>query len=79
MAWLLDTNVLSKLRRPRPDPKVLAFVTGSALEQLHISVVTLAEIRFGIELVGDPNRRVLEIAADRRLHARRPEDVYFAF
>jgi len=57
MAWLLDTNVLSELRRPRPDQRVVAFVTGFALEQLHISVVTLAEIRFGIELVGEPNRR----------------------
>ncbi|MGA9672042.1 MAG: type II toxin-antitoxin system VapC family toxin [Terracidiphilus sp.] len=57
MAWLLDTNVLSELRRPRPDQKVVAFVIGCTLEQLHISVVTLAEIRFGIELVGDPNRR----------------------
>jgi toxin FitB len=57
MAWLLDTNILSELRRPRPDPKVVAFVTGCALEQLHITVVTLAEIRFGIELVAEPNRR----------------------
>ncbi|MHB1959916.1 MAG: PIN domain-containing protein, partial [Acidobacteriaceae bacterium] len=57
MAWLLDTNVLSELRRPRPDRKVVAFVTSCALERLHISVVTLAEIRFGIELVGEPNRR----------------------
>ena len=57
MAWLLDTNVLSELRRPRPDGKVVAFITGCALEQLHISVVTLAEIRFGIELVNEANRR----------------------
>ena len=57
MAWLLDTNVLSELRRPRPDQKVVAFVTGCPLEQLHISVVTLAEIRFGIELVSEPSRR----------------------
>jgi hypothetical protein len=57
MTWLLDTNVLSELRRPRPDQKVVAFVAGCALNQLHISVVTLAEIRFGIELVADTNRR----------------------
>ena len=35
----------------------MAFVTTQPLEQLHISVVTLAEIRFGIELVSEPNRR----------------------
>ncbi len=57
MAWLLDTNVLSELRRPTPEPRVVAFVAGCPLEQLYVSVVTLAEIRFGIELVGEPNRR----------------------
>jgi predicted nucleic acid-binding protein len=57
MAWLLDTNILSELRRPKPEPRVVAFVTTQPLEQLHISVVTLAEIRFGIELVSEPNRR----------------------
>jgi hypothetical protein len=29
--WLLDTNVLSELRRPQPEPKVMAFVGGQAL------------------------------------------------
>ena len=57
MAWLLDTNVLSELRRPKPEPKVVAFVAAQPLEHLYISVVTIAEIRFGIELVAEPNRR----------------------
>ena len=57
MAWLLDTNVLSELRRPRPEPKVVAFVDDCPLESLYISVVTAVEIRLGIELVTDPNRR----------------------
>jgi predicted nucleic acid-binding protein len=55
--WLLDTNVLSELRRPRPDKKVAAFVQGQPLDLLHVSAVTLAEIRFGIELVADATRR----------------------
>lgn len=55
--WLLDTNVLSELRRPRPEPRVLAFVDGAPLESLNISVVTLMEIRFGIERVADASRR----------------------
>jgi len=55
--WLLDTNVLSELRRPRPEPRVIAFVAGQALEHLYVSIVTLAEIRFGIELVNEPTRR----------------------
>ncbi len=59
MALLLDTNILSELRRPKPEPKVVAFVAGQALEQLYISVVTLAELRFGIELVEEPTRRAV--------------------
>jgi predicted nucleic acid-binding protein len=55
--WLLDTNVLSELRRPKPEAKVVAFVTSQALDRLYISAVTLAEIRFGIELVADVGRR----------------------
>jgi predicted nucleic acid-binding protein len=57
MAWLLDTNVLSELRRPRPEPRVVTFVADRPLEQLFVSAVTLAEIRFGIELLAEPNRR----------------------
>ena len=55
--WLLDTNILSELRRVRPNPKVVAFIKAQPLEMLYISSVTLAEIRFGIELVAEPVRR----------------------
>jgi toxin FitB len=55
--WLLDTNVISELRRPRPNPRVRAFVAAQPLEALFVSAVTLAEIRYGIEVVGDPIRR----------------------
>jgi len=55
--WLLDTNILSELRRPRPERKVLAFVAAQPLEHLYVSAVTFAEIRFGIEVVADVSRR----------------------
>jgi len=55
--WLLDTNILSELRRPRPEAKVRAFVESQPLELLYVSEVTLAEIRFGIELLADSGRR----------------------
>lgn len=55
--WLLDTNVLSELRRPRPEPAVVAFVAAQKLDLLHVSVVTFAEIRFGIERVARPAKR----------------------
>jgi toxin FitB len=55
--WLLDTNILSELRRSRPERKVLAFIAARPLEQLYVSAVTFAEIRFGIECVGDAGKR----------------------
>jgi predicted nucleic acid-binding protein len=55
--WLLDTNILSELRRPKPERKVLAFVAAQPLELLYVSAVSFAEIRFGIELVADAGRR----------------------
>jgi toxin FitB len=55
--WLLDTNILSELRRPKPEPKVLAFIAGQPLDLLYVSTATIAEIRFGIELVADASRR----------------------
>ena len=57
IGWLLDTNILSELRRLKPEPKVVGFVAKQPLESLHISIVTLAEIRFGIEVVSDVTRR----------------------
>jgi toxin FitB len=56
-SWLLDTNVLSELRRPRPTPGVVRFIAAQPLDQLYLSVVAFAEIRFGIEHVVEPARR----------------------
>jgi len=46
MKWLTDTNVLSELVRPRPNPGVLAWAAD--IERLSVSVVTLEEILFGL-------------------------------
>lgn len=55
--WLLDTNILSELRRPRPNASVVSFVAAQPLELLFVSIVTFAEIRFGIERVNDAVHR----------------------
>lgn len=55
--FLLDTNVLSELLRPRPEAAVTAFVSAQPEESLFVSEVTFAEIRFGIEQATDPERR----------------------
>jgi toxin FitB len=69
--WLLDTTILSELRRPRPERKVVTFVAGQPLDLLRVSSVTFAEIRFGIELVADPARR----AGPYELHSEQPLDL----
>ena len=55
--WLIDTNVVSELRRAKPAQKVRAFVGGQAGDTLYSSDVTFAEVRFGIEQMTDPVRR----------------------
>jgi len=62
VSYLLDTNVVSELRRPQPEPHVLNFIAAATLDDLYLSDVTMAEIRFGIERVRDPLKRA-EIAS----------------
>jgi len=65
---LLDTNVLSELVRPRPDPRVAAFVAGVA-EPL-ISTLTLHELVYGAARVADLERRERLMAWVASLHQR---------
>src|SRR4051812_26562509 len=48
--YLLDTNVVSELRRPRPHGAVIAWLQSVPEVDLHVSAVTLGEIQAGIEL-----------------------------
>ncbi len=48
--YLLDTNVVSELRKPRPHGAVMAWLQSTAEVDLHLSAVTLGEIQAGIEL-----------------------------
>ena len=47
--YLLDTNVVSELRKPRPHGAVIAWVNDQQEEQLFLSAVTLGELQAGIE------------------------------
>ena len=66
--WLLDTNVVSELRKKQPDHRVKAWSDAQVADGLFLSSVTLAEIRYGIERQSDPKLRT-ELAAwlDQRL------------
>lgn len=48
--YLLDTNVVSELRKPKPHGAVLSWIQGLEDNQLHLSAVTIGEIQSGIEL-----------------------------
>jgi toxin FitB len=52
LSYLIDTNVLSELRRKKPDPRVVQWFSTRTTTQLHVSVLTLGEIRKGIEQIG---------------------------
>ena len=48
--YLLDTNVVSELRKPKPHGAVLAWFEALEDTQMHLSAVTIGEIQAGIEL-----------------------------
>jgi|SRR5271165_1219431 len=60
--FLLDTNVPSELVRPRPEPKVEAWVAAQSLDTLFISSVSFGELRKGIVL-RSPGKRKEELEA----------------
>lgn len=60
--YLLDTNVVSELRKPRPHGGVVAWLESIDDAQLHVSAVTIGEIQAGIELTREQNpEKALEI------------------
>ncbi len=66
--WLLDTNVVSELRKPKPDSRVVNFIAAQPGETLFVTGVTPAEINFGIEKLGDATRRTdLRLWLERNL------------
>jgi toxin FitB len=48
--YLLDTNVVSELRRTRPHGALLAWLRGLADSDIHLSAVTIGELQAGIEI-----------------------------
>jgi toxin FitB len=60
--YLLDTNVVSELRKPKPHGAVLAWFEALSDEQLNLSAVTIGEIQVGIELTREQDEaKALEI------------------
>lgn len=57
MTFLLDTNVISEGTKPRPNPRVMDWLAAIDEEQIFLSVVSLAELRLGIERMDTGRRR----------------------
>ena len=69
--YLLDTNCISELVRPRPEPRVVDWLDAADEELLHLSVLTLGEIRKGLAGLPLGNRRSrLEAWLELDLRAR---------
>lgn len=57
MRWLFDTNVVSEVIRPRPNPTVLSWIASRPEDTVAISTITIAELREGASLVQNETRR----------------------
>lgn len=55
--FLLDTNVVSDLRKPRPNPGLAAWISSAAEEALFLSVLSIGELRIGIAIQTDAKKR----------------------
>ena len=62
--YLLDTNVVSELRKPKPHGAVLAWIKQANDADLHLSAVTIGEIQAGIEITKEQNpEKATELSA----------------
>ncbi len=68
MSYLLDTNVVSELTRPKPNARVVDWFRSVPDDSLHLSVLSLGEIRSGVErLAGGAKRERLRLWLERDL------------
>lgn len=58
MSYLIDTNVLSELRRREPDAKVVQWFSNRPASTLYLSVLTLGELRKGIDALPETSRKL---------------------
>lgn len=54
---VLDTNVVSELMRPKGDPRVVAWADALPADDLYLTAVTVAELRYGVQRLPDGQRR----------------------
>ncbi|MGB0009862.1 MAG: type II toxin-antitoxin system VapC family toxin [Candidatus Sulfotelmatobacter sp.] len=57
MNFLLDTNAVSEWVKPRPNPGLVAWMDSADEDRIFLSVISLAELRYGIERMAQGRRR----------------------
>ncbi len=57
MSFLLDANVVSEWTKPRPNPGLMAWLDATDEDRVFLSVVTIAELRRGVEALASGERR----------------------
>ena len=57
MSYLLDTNIISEFSKPKPNNKVLNWLTHIPTHEIYLSVLTLGELRKGVEQVSEPQKK----------------------
>ena len=67
--YLIDTNVISELRRREPEPRVVAWFEQRPAAKLYLSVLTLGEIRRGVELAAGERQEALRSWLEAELPA----------
>jgi predicted nucleic acid-binding protein len=55
--YLLDTNVISELARPKPEPRVVRWLADADEDRVFLSVVTIAELEKGVSLLSEGAKR----------------------
>jgi len=72
LGYLLDTNVISELMKARPARSVADWIVSTPEELMHLSVITIGEIRKGIDLLdeNEPRRGTLQSWLDHDLRVR---------
>ncbi len=60
---ILDTNVVSEMLRPAPDPAVICWLAGQDGGRVYLTAITEAELRFGVALIPAGRRRDVIAAA----------------
>ncbi len=67
MSYLIDTCVMSELSKPRPDGGVVGWMSEADPDSLHVSVITLGEIRRGVSRLAPGRRRSALLSWSERL------------